>query len=253
MPRHLHPHPARPHTVHPHTTRLSGFLHVSRSTLAVTATLFAGGLTAISSVPAAAAPADFHPVSAVQPTTLSGQLPLQSLDMPATALDPAVARDGFGVTILPPPPPPVVEAPAAPSAAVGWPLASGTTMTADFGPRPAPCAGCSSNHLGIDWTPGAGTPISAVAAGVVTEATSAGAFGVHVKIEHTIGGTTYTSLYAHMQAGSMAVSVGDSVGMGEQIGKVGSTGASTGAHLHLEIHDAGGTPIDPYSWLTARI
>jgi murein DD-endopeptidase MepM/ murein hydrolase activator NlpD len=242
LPRHFHAHPVR----------LFGFLHVSRSSLAVTATLFAGGLTAISSVPAAAAPADFQAVSAVQPTMLSGQPALQSLDMPATALDPAVARDGFGVTVLPPPPPPVVEAPAPPPAAVGWPLSSGTTMTADFGARPAPCAGCSSNHLGIDWTPGAGTPISAVAAGVVTEATSSGAFGVHVKIKHTIGGTTYTSLYAHMQAGSMTVSVGDSVGVGQQIGRVGSTGASTGAHLHLEIHNAGGTPIDPYAWLTAR-
>lgn len=250
MPRHLHPKPAR----------LTGFLHISRSSLTVTAILFAGGLTAISSVPASAAPFDFQPVSAVS-QSLQAQPAMQTIDVPAETLDPAVARDGFGVVVLPPPPPPppapVVQAqapaPAAPSGAVGWPLSSGTTMTADFGPRAAPCAGCSSNHEGIDWTPGAGTPISAVADGVVTKATTAGAFGVHVTIEHTIGGTTYTSLYAHMQSGSMTVSVGDTVSVGQQIGKVGSTGASTGAHLHLEIHNASGTPIDPYAWLTARI
>ena len=70
-------------------------------------------------------------------------------------------------------------------------------------------------------------------------------------IEHVINGQKVESLYAHMIAGSPTVAVGDTVTVGQTLGLVGSTGASTGAHLHLGI-SLGGAFVDPYAWLIAN-
>ncbi|WP_166873480.1 M23 family metallopeptidase [Salinibacterium sp. ZJ450] len=217
-----------PRHTHVRSARYGGLLNVSRRHLAVTAALFVGSMATINSIPA----------DAVQPTDAQYSAALQTLAVPAEVVEPPVVRDGFALSYF---------------TVVGWPLAGGVAMSADFGPRNAPCAACSSQHQGIDWTPGAGTPIHAVTDGVVVEASSGGPFGVHAKIEHVIDGVKYYSLSAHMQTGSLAVAVGDTVTVGQQLGTVGSTGVSTGAHLHFEIHDAAGTPIDPYGWLSARV
>jgi hypothetical protein len=135
---------------------------------------------------------------------------------------------------------------------VQWPFPYAVPISDGYGERLAPCRYCSSFHNGVDFTPGAGTPIYAVAAGTVvfTEVSKSG-FGNQVIIEHSIGGKTVQSMYAHMQMNSSPLQVGQVVPVGEFVGLVGSTGVATGAHLHLEIH-INGTPTDPFAWLKAN-
>jgi murein DD-endopeptidase MepM/ murein hydrolase activator NlpD len=173
-----------------------------------------------------------------------------------------VERDSFTVT-APPPPPPVPRSRAAfagsrsgyvniSTSAVQWPFAS-SPISSGFGARTAPCRGCSSNHKGLDFNPGAGTAISAMADGTVRQVNrSSGGLGTHVIIDHQIGGQLVTTVYAHMEAGSVPLVEGQTVGVGDMVGRVGNTGASTGAHLHFEVHVGGGA-IDPYSWLVSNV
>ncbi|GAA2244648.1 hypothetical protein GCM10009851_32380 [Herbiconiux moechotypicola] len=137
--------------------------------------------------------------------------------------------------------------------AVQWPFPVGVPISSGFGPRSSPGGIGSTNHKGLDLTPGQGKPIGAIAAGVVStvQRTDGGGLGVYVVIDHVIDGQNVSSWYGHMLTGSPVVSVGDAVLPGQQIGSVGNTGTSTGAHLHLEVH-VEGTPVDPYSWLVAR-
>lgn len=135
---------------------------------------------------------------------------------------------------------------------VQWPLSEGTSVSSFFGYRS--CDGCSTMHSGIDFTPGAGVPIEAVADGVVVASTVAdGSWGTHTVIEHDIDGVTYYSSYAHMQSGSARFSIGDTVSRGDVLGLVGSTGQSTGAHLHFTIQTADRTFIDPLPWMRAHV
>ncbi|MET1044085.1 MAG: M23 family metallopeptidase [Microbacteriaceae bacterium] len=134
---------------------------------------------------------------------------------------------------------------------VRWPFPVAVPVSSGYGDRVAPCRGCSSEHAGVDFVPGAGTPIFAIADGVVKSHTEGGAYGNHVVIEHVINGKEVTSLYAHMQWGSSELSVGDTIAVGEFVGKVGNTGASTGPHLHFEIH-LDGVPVNPFTWLKAN-
>jgi len=141
-----------------------------------------------------------------------------------------------------------------PNGTIQWPFIVGVPISGVFGHRVAPCSnGCSSDHKGVDFAPGMGAPIQAIADGVVRYAESSDyGLGVHVIIDHMIDGHLVTSVYGHMEFGSLKVSEGQTVKVGEQIGSVGSTGASTGPHLHLEVHLEDGTPIDPYAWLKAH-
>ena len=102
--------------------------------------------------------------------------------------------------------------------------------------------------------PGEGAPAHAVADGVVREVSASdnGGFGVYAIVDHTIDGQLVSSVYAHFQAGSLQVSEGQSVGAGTHLGDVGTTGQSTGPHLHFEILLDGVTPADPYAWLSER-
>lgn len=102
-------------------------------------------------------------------------------------------------------------------------------------------------HTGEDFSAPSGTPILAVAAGVVTEAGYDGAYGYKTVITHEDGTETW---YAHQT--QILVSVGETVRAGEQIGTVGSTGNSTGPHLHLEVRPGGGDPVDPVEALRVR-
>ncbi|MDY0908798.1 peptidoglycan DD-metalloendopeptidase family protein [Microbacterium sp. CFBP9034] len=131
-----------------------------------------------------------------------------------------------------------------PNSAIQWPFAVGVTMSYGFGMR------SGRMHEGIDFTPGAGAPIQAIAEGTVRVASEAGgAYGVHVIIDHMIDGQLVSSHYAHMQYGSLQVSAGQKVTVGTLLGRTGNTGRSYGAHTHFEILMNGTTAIDPMPWL----
>ncbi|WP_193509209.1 M23 family metallopeptidase [Cryobacterium sp. BB736] len=138
-----------------------------------------------------------------------------------------------------------------PAGTIQWPFPYAAPITSGFGPRGG-CGYCSTYHNGLDFTPGAGTPIHSIADGTVVDISNGGsAYGVMVIVEHLVNGQSVKSMYAHMSYGSVAVALGQQIGVGTIIGTVGSTGASTGAHLHLEIH-VEGVPVDPYEWLQAN-
>lgn len=140
------------------------------------------------------------------------------------------------------------------SSPIQWPFPVGVPLTDRYGPRDAPCGGCSTFHQGLDMTPGEGTPIGVIADGVVVAAEeSDSGFGVSAQVEHVVNGRKYVSLYAHMQFGSLEVAEGDTVSVGQKIGEVGNSGQSTGPHLHLEIWEDGNDPVDPYAWLTEMV
>ena len=117
-------------------------------------------------------------------------------------------------------------------------------LSSGFNPaRVHPITGQVRPHNGMDIAAPTGTPVYAAASGVVSSAGYQGGFGNTVMITHSINGKSYTTLYAHLS--SISVS-GGKVSRGQQIGKVGSTGASTGPHLHFELHSGGyGNPVNP--------
>ncbi len=131
---------------------------------------------------------------------------------------------------------------------IRWPFPTAVPISSGFGDRVAPCRYCSSNHRGVDFTPGLGSPIFAIADGVVTTAEFGGGYGQYVYIEHEINGQRTLSVYAHMQRGSSPLRVGEEIQVGDFIGLVGNTGTSTGAHLHFEIR-INDEYVDPFAWL----
>jgi murein DD-endopeptidase MepM/ murein hydrolase activator NlpD len=137
------------------------------------------------------------------------------------------------------------------SGVIRWPFNSAVPVGSPFGPRIAPCRGCSTFHNGTDFETGDRAPIYAVAAGVVTASEFSGALGQHIAISHVINGHAFTSIYGHMTAGSQLVKVGQVITEGEPLGLTGSTGESTGPHLDFEI-DIAGTPVDSFVWLKAN-
>ena len=124
-----------------------------------------------------------------------------------------------------------------------WPCPSSTRVTSDYGPRSSPTGGASSNHKGIDIGAAGGATIVAAAAGVVKSANYSSAAGNYVMIDH--GGGLYT---VYMHCSSLAVSVGQSVTAGQTIAYVGSTGISTGNHLHFGV-SLNGSYVSPWSYL----
>lgn len=99
-----------------------------------------------------------------------------------------------------------------------------------------------SLHAGVDIANSIGTPVTAAASGVVISTNTEfdgrmNGYGNVILVAHSINGTTYTTLYAHLS--SMSVSAGQAVGAGQVIGAIGNTGQSTGPHLHFEIHHGG--------------
>ena len=124
-----------------------------------------------------------------------------------------------------------------------WPVPSGGHISSGFGGRYAPTWGASSNHQGIDISCGYGCDITAAAGGVVTEVSYSGARGYYVVVQHN---DELSTLYQHLSATN--ASVGQAVSAGDTIGYAGSTGISTGTHLHFEVH-VYGTPVDPMGYL----
>lgn len=132
-----------------------------------------------------------------------------------------------------------------------WPVPpeNGTytfSSTQDFGPRVID--GTEGYHYGLDFGRTAGTPIVAIAGGIVdTKDVDHSNSGNHIIIDHG----TYRSGYKHMLAGSHShLQVGSPIAQGDPVGNVGSTGYSFGAHLHLDIYSSG-QRVDPYAFLTS--
>jgi murein DD-endopeptidase MepM/ murein hydrolase activator NlpD len=118
--------------------------------------------------------------------------------------------------------------------AFGWPLEPGVWyyVSSYFGWRNDPLGRGYQHHSGLDIAAGGGNAVLAVCDGVVTTAKWHNSYGNYVVIYH---GDGTSSLYAHMQNKSITVKVGDKVKRGQQIGKVGTTGDSTGNHLHFSV------------------
>lgn len=154
--------------------------------------------------------------------------------------DPDLIYVGQVITLdgAPDPAPVAPQAEPEPAASVVLPVED-YTITATFGQSGAYW---SSTHTGLDFAAAHGTPVVAVADGTITSAGWAGAYGNQVVIDHG----SFTSEYAHLSA----ITASGHVSAGEQIGRVGSTGNSTGPHLHLEIHDP--QPVDPAAFLASR-
>jgi hypothetical protein len=125
------------------------------------------------------------------------------------------------------------------------PVNGGVRHTSGFGVRRDPRGGGSRMHSGVDWAGPQGTPIVATAAGTVTFAGRQSGYGNLVIIRHDFGIETY---YAHLH--TIGVSTGQRVSRGERIGGMGTTGRSTGVHLHYEIR-VGGNPINPMTYIRA--
>lgn len=129
-----------------------------------------------------------------------------------------------------------------------WPLPGYTYISSPFGNRYHPTTGNYSFHCGIDiGDVPTGTPVRAAAAGKVSVRWEANGYGNYVIITHSNGLKT---LYAHMA--SVSVKDGATVSQGDVIGKVGSTGRSTGPHLHFEVYDRPGNEQNPLNYVTPR-
>lgn len=109
----------------------------------------------------------------------------------------------------------------------------GARLSSGYGMRRHPILGYSRMHRGLDFAAPTGTPIMAAGDGVVTHAGRKGNYGITVELRHP---NQYTTLYAHMSRLGRGISRGTRVKQGQVIGYVGSTGMSTGPHLHYEVH-----------------
>ncbi len=118
---------------------------------------------------------------------------------------------------------------------------SGARLTSGFGMRRHPLLRYSKMHTGVDFGAPTGTPIRSAGAGVVDLAGRHGAYGVTIVVKH---GTKYRTLYAHMSRLAAGIRKGTRVNQGQVIGYVGSTGRSTGPHLHYEVR-VNSRPVNP--------
>ncbi len=121
------------------------------------------------------------------------------------------------------------------------PIDGGFALTSGFGMR------WGTLHPGQDFAVPVGTPVKAMSAGTVILAGWSGGYGNKVEIQYWDGTISW---YAHNS--KLLVKQGDAVAPGQLVSLSGSTGHSTGPHLHLEIHPGGGDPVSPVPWLTAK-
>jgi len=136
-----------------------------------------------------------------------------------------------------------------------WPTNT-KRVTSPFGWRRHPITGeAQSKHNGIDIAKSGSRPIFAAADGVVRRSYTSDSYGETIMIEHEINGDTWETVYAHMKKHSRRFKDGDRVKQGEVIGQMGSTGNSTGQHLHFELHKGGlwnmakSNAVDPEQYL----
>lgn len=241
---------ARPATAAQKTGQGTSFRRTASRVTAVGALLFAAGLVVSTSLPAQALYTPETNSTSERATAGASQ----SLSVGTGAVDAETNRDQYSVSDATQYK--NVDASSFsndPAGTIQWPFLTGVPITSGFGGRQvAGCSFCSTNHMGIDFAPGAGTPIRVVAAGTVIKVQpNDGGFGNDVWVQHDVDGKQFVSVYGHMQDNSFKVVNGQQVEVGDELGLVGSTGNSTGPHLHLEIH-VDGVPVDPLAWLRAN-
>lgn len=130
----------------------------------------------------------------------------------------------------------------------GWARPAFGWVSDGYGPRVAPVPGVNPIHRGVDISAGCGAPIYAAQSGTVDYAGWYGTYGNFILIDH---GSGISTGYAHIVSGGLMVSPGESVIVGQQIARVGTTGASTGCHLHFEVR-TWGSAIDPQPFMRDR-
>jgi murein DD-endopeptidase MepM/ murein hydrolase activator NlpD len=130
---------------------------------------------------------------------------------------------------------------------LGRPHDGETELSSGFGPRLDPFLRTWAMHSGIDFRGSTGEPARVTAAGRVTHASSMGGYGLMVEVDH---GNGLSTRYAHLSR--IDVSVGDMVRLGQRIGRIGSTGRSTGPHLHYETR-VNGEAVDPMRFVRAGL
>ncbi len=234
----------------PSAPRGASFRRAASRVTAVGALLFAAGLVVSTSLPAQALWVPTGEATAAR--SVAGAA--QSLSVGDGAADAETSRDQYSVTSATQYK--NVDASSFsndPNGTIQWPFLTGVPITSGFGGRQVEgCSFCSTNHMGVDFAPGEGTPIRSVAAGTVLKVQAHdGGFGNDVWVQHDVDGKQFVSVYGHMKDGTFKVVTGQQVAVGDELGEVGSTGNSTGPHLHLEIH-VDGVPVDPLAWLRAN-
>jgi murein DD-endopeptidase MepM/ murein hydrolase activator NlpD len=132
--------------------------------------------------------------------------------------------------------------------ASGWARPSGGWVSSHFGPRIHPIYGVARMHNGIDLATPCGRPVYAARSGRVSYSGWLGTAGNFIRLTHEDGLTTG---YAHLQNGSLYVQLGQTVVTGQLIGRIGTTGGSTGCHLHLETRQ-NMVAMDPYPFFINR-
>lgn len=228
----------------------SSFRRAASRVTAVGALLFAAGLVVSTSLPAQAL---YVPeTGTASARTAAGAT--QSLSVGSGAAESGTARDQYSVTSATQYR--NVDSSSFtndPNGTIQWPFLTGVPITSGFGGRQVEgCSFCSTNHMGVDFAPGEGTPIRVIAGGTVIKVqANDGGFGNDVWVEHDVDGKQFVSVYGHMEDNSFKVVKGQQVTVGDELGLVGSTGNSTGPHLHLEVH-VDGVPVDPLAWLKAN-
>ena len=125
------------------------------------------------------------------------------------------------------------------------PVSGEIDLSSQFGVRVDPFLRIPAMHTGLDFRGEIGDPIHATAAGTVTAAGWTGGYGKMVEIDH---GNGLSTRYGHLS--QIDVNVGDKIRIGQVVGRLGSTGRSTGPHVHYETR-IDGEPVDPQKFLTA--
>ena len=218
--------------------------------VSLVALLFAGALVVAVSVPSNLFLTNASALADAAPAPAAAAVDGQSLKVSADARDTVPVRDSFeaisyaqGLALKYAG---IDYSYAVTTGAVRWPFPYAVPITDGFGERDG------GFHKGVDFVPGAGTPIYAIADGVATTATyDNSGYGQHVVLQHNLGGIDVESLYAHMIEGSSPIIAGQQVKVGDFLGLVGDTGIAYGAHLHFEVH-VDKVPVDPFAWLQAN-
>ncbi|MEN9620289.1 MAG: hypothetical protein RL499_482 [Actinomycetota bacterium] len=226
------------HLIHPALSRAAALdpYRLRQQALLVAAVLVGGTLALSTTVTAtiAVATESNESVAGTQVLADTGETGSAAAVAEASGAD---VRETFTVDVRPP---------------LLYPVGANAPVGSGFGPRAAACEACSTQHFGVDWNPAYGTPVVSIADGVVTLiGDPSNTLGVHLEIQHVVNGQTITSVYAHLQEGSIPFVEGDRVRVGDQVGLVGTTGVTTAPHLHFELR-IDGIAIDPVPWMLAN-